>query len=83
MSERRGGSEDPWLCVTGFSQLCLCRCYRLSVVEILSGYLLLNIIYAHRLSANVRFGSLAAVHPDINRTAAFLGKAVVRYTGNG
>jgi hypothetical protein len=23
--ERRGGGEDPWLCVTSFGWLCLCR----------------------------------------------------------
>ena len=32
--ECRKGGEDPWLCVSGFTQICLCRCYLLTVVEI-------------------------------------------------
>jgi hypothetical protein len=78
--ERRGGSEDPWLCVSGFCQIYLCRklsivaCSRQSILENTQKWRL-YVPEAEVASRSLRgfskggYGSVAASQHHIRRTA--------------
>jgi hypothetical protein len=64
--ERRGGSEDPWLCVSDFGQVCPYRWkdYGRSGKPVNSGKYV-----------KVRYGSVAVVHQFTSPGAAYGGIA--------
>ena len=66
-----GGSEDPWLCVSDFGQVCLYRNNSRT-----RGKLVNSGIY---LAANVRFGSVAALPDEFNPMTALKRIAAVTY----
>jgi hypothetical protein len=65
--ERRGGSEDPWLCVAGFGQLYLCR----RIYPALLG----DIVNSGKYAAMSAWGSLAVVRTHSSSMTGLRWKA--------
>ena len=72
-SERRGRSEDPWLCVPDFGQVCLCRLFVVVplILRVARQVLIVNITRLVQATGNVGYGSAADPQKSSTPGAAF------------
>ena len=68
-----GGSEDPWLCVPDFGQVCLCRLFVVVplILRVARQVLIVNITRLVQATGNVGYGSAADPQKSSTPGAAF------------